>query len=320
MPSQFGGVPVDTTVTEAAPNLGSMFAVNPADAPGDPVEGLPPLPNISAHRNEKFLQTLPTGIASTIRAMADGRAEPPSGFLLKTPFGQHLQAALATYAPDFDLANVKSRIAMRKSATSGPLGTNIASLNTVAGHLKQLYDSVDGLHNSNNPWYNANIADPLSNQDAGKDPGFLAGSAANIGGMLGVNDTSYQAALKKFESGRQAAASELTRAFRGATGNEADIQAYKALFNEHAAPDVIKAAIKDQVGKLMSRLHAAADQYNRGMGTTATPFQFLTPENAKIFQELAQGSDNGAAPSQSAATGIAHPADIDAILKKYGGQ
>lgn len=314
MASQFGGIsvaaPAASPINSGSPAIPAIAGMNAPSTADAVLPGGVPLPTASSNRNENYLKTLSPGIANYVKAISDGRAPLPQGFVMKTPFGQALVQAIGKYDPSFDVANANARIAMRKAATSGDLGKNITSLNTVLGHLDKLNSTIDALHNTNNPWYNAEIANPLSAQQ----PGTVMGT---IGGMLGVNDTSYQKALKDFQSARAAATRELTRAFRGASGSESDVQDYGKLFDENAAPSALKEGVKSQIGLLQSRLQAAADQYNRGMGTTAQPLQFLTPANQAILKKLeSENTDNPVQTGGSPAPD--QGADINALLKKYG--
>ena len=97
---------------------------------------------------EDFLSQLDPARANSVKAIAEGRQAPPSGFALKNPAVLSLLRDAAQYDPGFDLTLWKARNAMLTSATSGKIGQNIASFNTAIGHIDSLDKSIEGLANT----------------------------------------------------------------------------------------------------------------------------------------------------------------------------
>ena len=228
---------------------------------------------------QAYLQTVDPKIATQVKALAEGRMAFPSGFALRSGYWQNMLQAVSQFDPSFDAVNYNARAKTRNDFTSGKSAQNITSFNTAIGHLGTLNDSIDALNNTNYPSYNR-FANSVS-QESG--------------------DTRYQVARQKFDTAKQAVTDELTRAFRGSSGNVSDIDRWAGTLDAAQSPAALKSAVQQAIQLLHSRIDAVGDQYNRGMGTTADPLHLLSPKAQQTIRRLEGGSPgapHGGAPAQ----------------------
>lgn len=228
---------------------------------------------------EEFLQTLDTPTRSRVKAIAEGREPYPA--VSRAVDAARIREAVRQYDPGFNTADYNSRLKTRQDFTSGKSAQNLSAFNTAIGHLESLYNSIDGLNNSGQKWWN-NIANPIAENTNPK----------------------FAAKLQEFQTARTAVADELTRAFRGSGGNVHDIKQWEAAINSASSPIALKAAVRQAAELLNSRIAAVGDQYNRGMNLTKDPLDLLSPKNAKAFRHMLEGDK----PSADAAPQRAAPA------------
>jgi len=200
----------------------------------------------------------------------------PSGFALKSPYWQKMLQLVSQYDPSFDAVEYNARLRARVDATSGKLAQNNNSLNTGIGHVGQLAQAVDALHNGNIQALNA-----LQNW-----------WSAQFGGTAPTN----------FETIRDRVAPEITRIWRGAGGAESDIKRDISTLSEAKSPDQLYGALEDIAGLMESKIEANKAQYENIMGPMAGKLQMITPKSQEILKRLEsysqprQGSSGGAHP------------------------
>ena len=119
-------------------------------------------------------------------------------FALKSPYWQKMLQLVAQYDPSFDAVEYNARARARTDATSGKLAQNNNALNTGIGHVWQLAQAVDALHNGN--WQSFNALKNWWSEE--------------FGGTAPTN----------FEAIRDRVAPEITKVWRGAGGAESDIK------------------------------------------------------------------------------------------------
>jgi hypothetical protein len=209
---------------------------------------------------DAFLQTLDTGRANQIKALVEGRMPPAGGMSLKSPQIQALMRDAAQYEPGFDFTLWKSRNDTRTDMAKGKMGQNVTAFNTAIGHLDTLDKAATALGNRWSPMWN---------------------SVANM-----VETATGDPRVKQFEVARTAVADELTRAFRGSGGNVHDLVQWENAINSSGSPAQLKAAVKQAVELLRSRIEAVGDQYNRGMRTNADALDLLSPKAKAGIQRL----------------------------------
>jgi len=134
-----------------------------------------------------------------------------------------------------------------------------------------------------------------------------------------------------FNTARNALAGEVTRAFRGSSGSEKDIQEAQANLNAANSPEQLKAAVGQVVNLLGSKADSLRNQYKKAFGSNSEP-NFLDPKAQQVLKKLggATGADTSAfgvdgssdssapAPAPSAPAGTPSLQDIMAELQRRG--
>lgn len=221
------------------------------------------IPGDPSKNGDAYLATLPSNIASQVKALSEGRLNLPSSFALSKPYWQSLLQATAQYDPTFDAANAATRRKTRLEFTSGPAARNITSFNTALGHLETLSKAADDLNNGN--WHIWN----------------------NIGNA--VENATGDPRLTRFETAKQAVVSELERAFRGSAGTVTGIKDWEKSINSSQSPAQLHAAITQMVDLLGSRINALGEQYNAGMGRSSDPINLLDKHAQQVMRKLGTG-------------------------------
>lgn len=266
------------------PNQGT---VTPASVPGSVgQQSSVSAPGQDVIHGDEFLKTLPPQIAAQVKAYAEGRQPLPGGYALKTPYFQTMMNYITQYDPSFDAVNYNARSKTRNDFTSGKSAQSINALNTVIGHLQTLSDAADKLNNTSYPGYN-----------------YIANSAVNA-----IGDPR----IKQFDTTKKAVVDELTRVWRGSGGSEGDIKTWSDQINSANSPQQLHTVI-GQLGELLqSKINSLSETYKQGMGTTAAPIQFVTPQSQATLQKLEQRASGAPHPSTGAASNIP-PAAISAL-------
>lgn len=232
---------------------------------------------------EEFLKTLDPSAGTTIKALADGRLQFPSGAALRSPYWQKMLEGVSQYDPSFDAVNYNSRSKTRGDFTSGKSAVNIKSLNTAIGHLGTL---------------SGQVAETASHEG-------LPGATLLNRGINAVERSRGDPGVTNFEQTASALASELTTVFRGAGGAEADVKRYLDQLSVNASESQKRGAIKNLTDLLDSRLQAIGDQYDQGMGKSSDPLMLLSSKAADTLQALRSGkipTSKPLAPSETTIT------------------
>lgn len=229
---------------------------------------------------DAYLQTLPPQIQGTVKAIAEGRMPLPSGFVLKTPYGQQLISAVSQYDPTFSSANAATRVATRKDFTSGKSAQTLTAFNTALAHLSNLDQAISDLNNN---------GFPLNNQ-----------VAHLIAGATGTDQR-----LTNFELTKRTALDEVNKALVGSGGALGDREALMTQLNAAKSPESLHQAVRSLADLLQGKINAMGQQYQQGMGTDAYPIQLVTPEAKKTLDRLdGTGGAKVAAKPQQSADGI----------------
>ncbi|HZQ71694.1 MAG TPA: hypothetical protein VFB08_02160 [Burkholderiales bacterium] len=270
------------------------YAWGPKNAAGQPtliaIEGGPAAPSAGAGAaglsGDPFLQTMPKAKADQVKALAEGRMQFPAGFALKSPYWQDMLSSVAQYDPAFDAVNYNARAKTRGAFLAGKEGQSLNALNTVMGHFDSLEKAGTALDNTSFP---------------------LVNRAVNaIGGQVSPD---LKGRLNAFNIARQAVSSEMERAYRGTGGNVTELEQWKKSLDSADSPQAMRAAIKEGVKLLSSKIDALGDQYNKGMGTTKQGLELLNPKARATYQRLLgdEGEQSYAGPerrSGKASSGI----------------
>lgn len=245
---------------------------------GKPISQMPTVQNQATLGDtnltgESYLQSLPEAMRSQVKAIVEGRMQPPGGFALKSPQVQALLQAAAQYEPGFDLTKWQARSATAKDFASGQAAKNVTSLNTVVGHLADLAQKADSLGNSSIPIINT-IKNAYGQATGGPE-------------------------VNNFNIARNAVADELSKVFKGAGVSDHEINAWKETLNAAQSPEQLKGAIKTAIGLMDSRLYALNDQRDRGMNTSSEPRALLTDKSRKALQSVEDWASGSSSKSEA---------------------
>ena len=219
----------------------------------------------SSGRNEAALAKYPSNIRTQAKGLADYRIT-ISPFALTKPYWQQAIQAAQEYDPTFDQSQYAIRQGVKKDFTSGATSKALTSLNTAIGHLDSLKDAAAKLNNF------SSVATPLN--------GPVNWAESELGDPR----------VNNFNERANAVSTELTRAFRGSGGAEADVQAWRKNLPVNGSPDQQKEAIDGAIDLLSSRVGALKDQYQKGLGKPAD-FNFLNPKARSILTGMGYDPD-----------------------------
>ncbi len=260
--------------------------VNGKAVNAQPTENTVGDPNLTG---DAYLQSLPAGMQSQIKAIVEGRMQPPSGFALKSPQIQFLMKAAAQYEPGFDLTKWSSRAGTAKDFASGVAARNVTSLNTVIGQLGDLKETAEALNNSSIPLWNT------------------AGNA--------INSATGSPEVNNFNLARNAVADELAKVFKGSGVSDHEIAQWKETLNASQSPAQLKGAVKTAINLMDSRLHALNDQRDRGMSTQTEPRSLLNSKSKEGLTKIEEWANGGSGTKSSG--GVDRSA-IEAEMKRRG--
>lgn len=235
---------------------------------GNP-QGLPPV----SLTGDEYLKTLPPQLGSLVKEYASGKL-PISPMMVRTPAGMQLMSAISQYDPTFDSTNFTARNKLRSDFTSGKASQNLNAFNTVLGHLGELHDSYDNLHNGSIPVINT------------------------VGNWIA--DAAGKPAPNTFNLNKKAVVDELTRSWRGSSGSQGDIASWTSVLDNAQSPEQFNSAMKKVTGLLKSKIDAMQDQYNTGMGSAAkvgAP-QWINPNAQKELDRLSGNGDQAVKTGQ----------------------
>ncbi len=222
---------------------------------------------------ESALQGLPNLEQQTARQIASYQF--PYNALQRMPPLQRMRIlnAVSQYDPDFDANQYQARQGVLKSFASGPDAANIASANTVIGHISEMLKAGQALNNrSFTPW----------------------NAVANT-----VESATGNPAQTRFLSASTAVADELAKLFKG-TGAATDqtIKDWKATLSPNMSPEQLKASAEEAMSLMASRLDALREKYSSGMGK-APNRPFIGPKAAAVLRQSGlQNPEENAIPAQ----------------------
>lgn len=146
--------------------------------------------------------------------------------------------------------------AAKQSMASGEDHKAVLAFNTASGHLSQLQDAIDALHNGDVTALN------------------------KIANKYGV--ATGQAAPVVFDAIRNAVAGEVGKVFKGQV-TDTEVEHIADTLRNEQSPDSLSGVVKADANLMMSKLSAVHDSY---YGTVGEHPYVLFPEGAKAFQKL----------------------------------
>jgi hypothetical protein len=226
---------------------------------------------------EDYLRTLPQGMAAQVKAIAEGRQNPPprasSGVALQ------IMNAVNQYDPQFSLQKAQ----IRKAFTTGNDGRNIGALNTAAVHLDQLAEVADGLANGSfrpgNQLFNA------------------------FKNMFG------NSAPTNFEGIKAAVSSEMASALKG-NATDQEIASIKSTIDKSASPEQLAGSVKTNLDILGAKLNTYKERYNQQIPND-TNWSPVMPTAKAVFDKHGINPTAGPASVKPAAGAAQRPTASD---------
>lgn len=204
---------------------------------------------------EEFLASVPAQFRDSVKAIAEGRQQVPSG-----KWGEALREAAFHYKQGLKGQTYGTRMAGERYFASGQGATNTLAINTMIGHMGRLSESVQGLNNSD--WKFANKALNAYLEQSG-DP-----------------------RVARFLTDAHAVVDEASRVFKG-TATEGEIRRWGDLFDGARSPQQLQTMIQEFTELLNSRLEALRSQRQR---VTGTDEEILSPHARETYDKLRGGA------------------------------
>lgn len=220
------------------------------------------------------MDSLSAADKASVQAIVDGRYPVPTGKQAMDPNWQRLIAVAQQVDPTLDAGTYKARASARQNFTSGKIGEQIKSLNTLAHHLDEFGGAIDQLDNSNVKPLNA-----ISN---------LASST--FGGQ-------GQANLAKYNITAGAVGDELAKTFAGGQSALGDRQHNADIFNANNGNDALRASYQEAAELIQGRLQALQGQADQALGYGSHSIQVVDPKAKKLFDKFSGGGNSPALPA-----------------------
>lgn len=227
-----------------------------------------------ANTQAPTMDSLSPADKSSVQAIVDGRYPVPTGKQAMDPNWQRLISVAQQVDPTLDAGTYKARAAARQNFTSGKIGEQIKSLNTLAHHLDEFGSTIDQLDNSNVKNVNR-VSNFFSSELGGKG----------------------QANLSKFNIASGAVGDELAKTFAGGQSALGDREHNKAIFDANNGADALRAAHQEASRLVLGRLQALQDQADQAMGYGSKSIQVIDPKAKKLFDKFSGDGGGSAAPS-----------------------
>lgn len=258
---------------------------------------------------EDFLKTIDPGKAETVKGIAEGRIPYPSGFIMKTPYGQWLTQAVGQYEPGIDANIIAQRRKMQTDiAASSPnsIGGILSNGKSAFEHLAELSDKAVGLGSMNGPDIPGG--------------GAMAHVGNYVGSALGTSDT--KAKIGAFNQNALKYGQESTKFYAGTGGGEAErMNALKSLNPETSSGAEQAAFLENEKGLMLDRLRQKEAQIRDVLGDKyLQQHPVMTKELQSTIDRIdtniarLRGGASNAAPAQSGPS----KADIEAEMKRRG--
>lgn len=233
---------------------GGQTAQNPLGPDGKPLTGA------------AYLATLPPGLASTAKAIAEYRQAPLSSMALRSPQGAVLMQAVNQINPGYDATQYGSKNKARLDFATGKNGNTVRSLNVAVQHLDQLGQLSDALANGN-----VQLVNKIGN--------FFA---SQTGGQAPTN----------FNAAKQIVGDEIVKAIVGTGGGSGDREKAQESINAASSPQQLAGVIRTYQGLMSGQLSGLKQQYEKSTGLHDFE-DYLAPETKAKLQT------HSAAPAKS---------------------
>jgi hypothetical protein len=241
----------------------------------------------SGATGDDFIKQLPNrAFADKVKGIANGDLPYPTGFIMKTPYGQMLTDAVNAYKPGVTAQDYGIKQKSQNNFKSGPASNEVKAINTAIYHA----DKLQG------------YGDQMGGVDTA--PGYINPTLQGIKNNFPKFAPGFQEAKKGWDATSETLATEISKALNGGTPHVADKEHWRAIFSAADGPAQRTAAIQAAMGILEGRTHTLADQYRQGNLGAKEPYEFISPENKPIFDRLQSGKSAPASPAQAAPTAV----------------
>lgn len=252
--------------------------------PNDPFDQFPVASNFGAQADspavadrkgqglsgEAYLHAVvPEAQHGIVRGLVEGRSPYPAGFLMKSPIGQRLAQWASGYDDQFDASVFPARQAQRKNYEGGGKQfQEMQAIGTVAGHLQNLMEKADTLHNFE---------------------GYGPANAPLNSLLHGYRELSQDPRLAMFETTKNAVTRELTKAYQGGHITDSSVNEWQKSINAAQTPEQLRGVIGNLNELLGSKRRTLEEGYKQTMGKYSKLPEEFTSENArtrKIFENV----------------------------------
>ena len=239
---------IDKTKGQVTP----ASAVMAGGAGGNPAIGGPGVPGAAMDlHGPEYLKTLDPAKAELVKRTAEGLSPFPSGFVMKTPFGQWLTQAVGQYEPGVDANTFAARGVMLKDAsktTPGSLGGQITFSGTAINHLKDVAKAAEGLDASNGLGI-APLGHLINNVRA-----LTTAQAAKVSELNGATGHYGQ---------------EVTKFYAGSPGGEGERTRFMTSIGQAKTKDELIGAIQAERDLIPGRIAELRNRIESTMGASA---------------------------------------------------
>lgn len=221
---------------------------------------------------EAFLGHFDRGTQTAIKGIADYSINPTnfSNRTTSTRGGGLTRAQIVELVKQFDPSYDDKLYGQRNKTqtdwTSGKTRDSMVATNTVVRHLSELDEATKALAPYTWSTYSAINEKKLKTQAGFNKP---------------VRD-----AIKRFETARQAVASELERVYRGTGGSQGDINEWRNNLSPYDATDAKQTALKTAVSLMFGRINSAVDGYRASMGKNPPIGLGLSPASMRVLRRM----------------------------------
>lgn len=229
-----------------------------------------PLVGDSTKTGDEYIATLEPQMANAVKQLLSGRRV-LTARELGQPEGRALMDAANQADNTYDIGTANARLQTQKDfSNTKPTapGGNIVSLNTAIGHLEKLNSLLSGT---------AGHSIPLV--------GTLVNKAQNS-----YNAASGDPGITNYNITAGTLAQELTRAYRGAGGSEADISRELDQMSPNMSDTQKNGMIHTITDLIGSKINAQVESYQRTMGMGKVP-PGLTPKTLKFYNAWAANNN-----------------------------
>ena len=226
---------------------------------------------------DDYLKTLSPSFAMTVKGIADGRIPMPTGFIMKTSYGQSLMNALGQYEPGFEGTNYGARAATAKAFASGKEAQAIRSLNQATQHMVVLHQKGSELNNFDSPILNYGYNTLATAAGSAKPSNFIAAA--------------------------HPVAEEVSKVFKGGNLSDSEVRAWEKSLSPNMSPEQMQGALETIQSLMEGATNALNDQYKKTMGKELNPYTEQSKQAIQFIKDHPlDGKKSAVAPLSGART------------------